>query len=340
MNATMPERDFWLSSGHRLLRRRDDGRLAITDDFLRAYLARPELRPGDDSCAAEIGLHQALAAEPRCRVADETLASLADEDARENYRVFLDFRDLLLGQDTLEASYLALFRGGRAAIPPLFLDQLTHVILRGILNGCRDPFRLRAAELLFRSQTASIGDSAVLLADEEILQMRAARAKQSRELLQPAAAPVEIEMDLLSEANAAEYWQRSDRFDMALNVGFTQPGLDALCRVLEAWVGHFLAASVSVHPVQRIRDERWVWHVGLDAEATSILNRLYHGEALPEATTARILSLFRLEFRDPGDMRPDIAGRPVYLAMAMDERSRLRLKPQNLLAGLPLRVST
>jgi hypothetical protein len=35
-------------------------------------------------------------------------------------------------------------------------------------------------------------------------------------------------------------------------------------------------------------------------------------------------------------MREDIAGRPVYLAMAMDAQKRLRVKPQNLLVGLPL----
>jgi hypothetical protein len=35
-------------------------------------------------------------------------------------------------------------------------------------------------------------------------------------------------------------------------------------------------------------------------------------------------------------MREQIAGRPVYLAMAMDAEQRLRLKPQNLLLNLPL----
>ena len=50
----------------------------------------------------------------------------------------------------------------------------------------------------------------------------------------------------------------------------------------------------------------------------------------------RLLCLFRLEFDDPADMRPALAGRPVWMAMAMDERNRLRLKPQNLLMNLPL----
>jgi hypothetical protein len=35
-------------------------------------------------------------------------------------------------------------------------------------------------------------------------------------------------------------------------------------------------------------------------------------------------------------MRAEVAGKPVYLAMAMDEHKRLKLKPQNLLLNLPL----
>jgi hypothetical protein len=35
-------------------------------------------------------------------------------------------------------------------------------------------------------------------------------------------------------------------------------------------------------------------------------------------------------------MRPALAGRPVYLAMAVDRENRLKLKPQNLLLNLPL----
>ena len=49
-----------------------------------------------------------------------------------------------------------------------------------------------------------------------------------------------------------------------------------------------------------------------------------------------MLCLFRLGFDEPAVMRPEIAGKPVYLAMAMDEHKRLKLKPQNLLLNLPL----
>jgi hypothetical protein len=51
---------------------------------------------------------------------------------------------------------------------------------------------------------------------------------------------------------------------------------------------------------------------------------------------ASMLCLFKLDFEEPAVMRPDIAGRPVYLAMAMDGSKRLKLKPQNLLLNLPL----
>ena len=45
---------------------------------------------------------------------------------------------------------------------------------------------------------------------------------------------------------------------------------------------------------------------------------------------------FRLEFDDHSVMAREIAGRPVYLAMAMTDDKSLRLKPQNLLVNLPL----
>src|SRR5690606_21262909 len=71
---------------------------------------------------------------------------------------------------------------------------------------------------------------------------------------------------------------------------------------------------------------------------SALLNALYRGETPPEEQIARLLSLFRLGFADPADMREDVAGGPVYLAMAMDSRNRLRLNSQNLLVALPLRA--
>ena len=54
-------RDFWLSCGHHLLDRDAGGGLLVTDEFLKAYLARPEIVPPSEACAAERALHGRLA---------------------------------------------------------------------------------------------------------------------------------------------------------------------------------------------------------------------------------------------------------------------------------------
>jgi hypothetical protein len=43
--------DFWLSCGHHFLDRDESGGYVVTDDFLKVYLARPELIPPPDACA-------------------------------------------------------------------------------------------------------------------------------------------------------------------------------------------------------------------------------------------------------------------------------------------------
>lgn len=332
--------DFWRSSGYHLLEPAAGNRLAVTNAFLRAYLMRPELRPVAESDMAERRLHAALLDDPRRPVAAEELAALGDPDARENYEVVLRFRDRLIAAGTVEGCYLGLFVDPPAApLPPIFIDQLAHVVLRHILDGTDDAFRARAAELLYRGQKVSIQDGAVLLADEEVVEMLAATGGMGSRgrLVGESSAPARsVELDVLSESNAGAYWGRDERNDMVLDLSFGRPGLDALARVLEAWIAHFLDVQVAIQPVARIRDDRWVWHVGLDAVATGIMNDLYRGADVPDERMAQVLALFRLEFADPAVMRADIAGRPVYLGLARDTADRVRLKPQNLLVNLPL----
>ncbi len=339
--------DFWRDSGYHLLTPTAEGQLAVTDEFLRACFLRPEVRPVEESCAAERALHETLVAAPRTAVADQRLAELADPDARDNYRVVLDFRDRLVEAGTLEQCYLRTFLpppgpGGApppVAIAPLFVDQMAHVIVRAILDGCTDALRVRAAELLFREQKVTILDGAVLAADGETVAMYAAGGGFGSlgRLIVEARSPLRrVELDVLGEDNAEMYWARNERYDTAIMLNFASPGLDALCRVLEAWVRHFLDVEVSIQPVRQIRDERWVWHVGLDAEGSRLLNDLYNGLEVEEERLERLLCLFRLAFADPSVMPSDIAGRPVYLAMAMTPDNVLRLKPQNLLVNLPI----
>jgi len=337
----MPE--FWNDSGYQLLTRDADGRLAVTPDFLRAYLMRPEMRPPEDACDTEHALFAGLLEDPARPVPPGMVDALADEDARENWAVWLNFRDRLLAAGTLEACYLRLFREGARGVPSLFIDQLAHVILRGILEDTPSGLRARAGELFFRPQSVSIDDGRVRLADAETVEMLAATGgfgSLGRLVVEAGTAPRSVDLDILDETNHGNYWGRESKHDTVLDVTFAAAGLDALCRVLEGWVAHFLGVKVIIHPVQQIRDERWVWHVGLDAEATAILNDLYNGVEVGEERLARILALFRLEFADPAAMRADLAGRSVYLGMAMGPDRKLRLKPQNLLVNLPLAVKS
>jgi hypothetical protein len=331
--------DLWAGCGWRFLRSDADGQLVVTDDFLRHLLQRPELAPVPESCAAERALHADLAAQPRQAVDPSRLAGLADPDAKDNYAVWLRFRDRLLARPTLEGSYLQLFRGD-VDVPPLLVHQLTQVLLRHILGEGATPFQARAAEMLFRPQRISIQpEGQVMAADEETVERQAMAASPGSliDLLRQAGAtPREAELDVLGEANADQYWDRSEAHDLVVQLNHGQPALAALCEVIERWVLHFLGTPVRVQLERELDEDQWVWHVGLDAQATAVLNALYRGEDVDEAQSRRMLCLFRLDFADPHAMRPEVAGRPVYLAMAMDESGRLRLKPQNLLLNLPL----
>ena len=99
-------KDFWISCGHHLLDRNANGGLVVTDEFLKAYFARPELMPPEDACAVERRLHRELLADPRRPSGADEIAAIADADARENWQFVLAFRDLLLRHPTLEAAYL------------------------------------------------------------------------------------------------------------------------------------------------------------------------------------------------------------------------------------------
>ena len=331
--------DFWTSSGYHLLERDSAGHLGLSDDYLRAFLMRAELHPIEESCPAEREVHAELMADPRRAIGDARLDAIKDADAAENYRFLLAFRDALVSAGSLEAGYLDIVRADGIALPPIFLDRLAHAILRNILDGAGDPVRARAAELLFREQRVTLQDGAVMVADAETVDAHASGANLGSLGQLAAQAGTElasVSLDVMTLGNAGQYWERSDRFDMVLDLRFTAPGLDALARCLEAWIAHFLDIKTRIQPAPSITDQRWSWHIGLDAEASKLLDTLYQGASVGEDRMARLLSLFILEFDDPAQMAPAIAGRPVYLGMAMTEGGTLRIKPQNLLVNLPL----
>lgn len=343
MTTAMARSDFWQSSGFFMLERDADGQLLPTDDFLRAYLSRPEVAPVPESCPAEIALHRRLIEDPCMPVSAAEIAGMADADARDSYQVVLRFRDGLKEAGSLEAWYISTVRDGVAGIPPLFLDHIAHAVLRGMLDGCGDPIRARAAELFFRTQKVTLKDGAILMADEEIVDQFAQAGGMSpiAQLMAQAGSPMAtVDLDVLDRDNGDLYWDRSDSFDTVLDLTFARPGLDAFCRVMEGWVAHFLGAEVQIQPVQSIKDDRWVWHTGLDLESSAVLNDLYEGNDVDDERLGRLLSLFRLEFKDRADMLDRVAGAPVYLGLAMAADGVVRMKPQNLLLNLPLARAT
>ncbi len=331
--------DFWRHSGFHLLERDADGRLRVTDDFLRAYLLRPEIRPVEESGPGEIALHEALMDDPSRAVAEDELARIEDPDARDNYRILLRFLDRLKKAPSVEACYAGIFTGASVDVPPLFLDQLAQIVLRNILDGCDDPLEPRAAEVFYREQKANTEGGVVMLADLETVEMHASGGAYGSlgRLIVEAQTPLSaVNLDVLDTGNAPMYWLRDQRHDFVISLNFGRAANQAFCRVIEKWVRHFFALEVRVEGLRAIEDRRWAWHVGLDAESTAILNDLWRGEDVEPGRMRRLLALFRMDFADPAAIRPDVAGRPVYLALSMDEASVVRMKPQNLLLNLPL----
>ena len=335
--------DFWRHSGFHLLARREDGRLCVTEDFLRAYLLRPEIRPVEESGQGELALHQRLMDEPDLALGDSDLSAIEDADTRDNYRLWLRFRDRLLGSETIEACYLGLFAGKGMDVPPLFVEQLAHILVRNVLHGlsdsAEDALQVRAAELFFREQKATLRDGQVLLADAETIAQHASGAAYGSlgRLLVEAQTPLGgASLDVLDLANAGRYWARDERHDFVIAARHDAAAMAALSRVIEKWLAHMAGLQVTVQPVAAIEDAHWSWHIGLDVESSSLLDALWRGESVEQGRMRRLAVLFRMQFNDASLMRPALAGKPVYLALSMDEQEQVRFKPQNLLINLPL----
>jgi hypothetical protein len=325
------ERDYWLSCGHHLLDRNADGKLTLTDEFLKVYLARPELAPPPEACAAESALYRALLADPQRPVNAVEIDVIADDDARENWRHMIAFRDHLLANPTIEDAYLALIREG-TRVPLLFLDQLVHVILRNVLDQVEDAYLLRAAEMFFRPQRLTIHEGSLIAADEEHVGAAAASP-----LVAMLGLPLAGNIDVLNDHNCTSYFERSDRFDMAFDLSAGHRGLAALGEVIERWVKHLLGVAITIAPLAEPGDVGLSWYVGLDAEATRIGDALWKSGNLNTDERGSVVALYRLTFPDPGIVLDHLADEPIYLILAMAGDGALRMKPQNLVTGLPIR---
>jgi hypothetical protein len=273
-------------------------------------------------------------ADPRRAVGADEVATIADPDARENWQVMIAFRDLLMRYRTVEATYLNVVRSG-LRIPHIFLNQLVHVIMRNALDGCADPFVLRAGELFFRTQRMTLHEGSLIAADEEAI--AGLSGTPTSPLVSMLGIPTEAQIDVMSDDNATHYFEHSDLFHVALDLTAGRRGHAALAEAMRLWIVHVLGLEVEIEPLAELHDAKFSWYVGLDAEGSRIGDLLWSGEALDEATASRVVGLFRLTFRDPGIVIEKVEGEPVYLILAMTHDKLLRFKPQNLITGLPVR---
>jgi hypothetical protein len=332
--------NFWPHSAYKTLTVGSDKQLLVADDFLRTYLLRPELNLVPESCAVERALHQRLSENPRAAISDEEIAGMADPDIQVNYQVWLRYRAKLLAASSLENFYMSLFKGDGVDVPPLFITQLAQIFIRHILGEDCHPLDARMGELFFRVQKITVlEDSVVMAADDEIV-TRNAQAGETGNILDllksKSMSMRSIDLDVLHEENADLYWEKNEDHDFAVQLNFGQPPINHFCRVLEKWIQHFLGAQVRITPMQQITDPKWSWHVGLDAAATDILNKLYNKEPVDSDELEKVICLFRLDFIDEAAVTQSQAGKPVYMGIAMNDEKQLKLKPQNLLFNLPL----
>ena len=321
--------------------------------FWQALLDLPELAIVAESCPGERRLHARLGALPTGAIDGAELAAIANADSRANFAHFLAFRDALCEAGTLEAYYLGLMRGGSISVPPVFIDAVVAAIVERLLAGSADAFERRAGQMLYRQQRIALSDGRLLAADRDVADRLSGDAPVVdlvRGVVHNGAAVAA--MSVLGTDTIRAFFAAADphafvldlthetRNDLGHGLAFTltraQSGQAALARVLERWIAHFLDVETKIVPLQRIDDPAWAWHIGLDVDASAFLDALYRGHALEPDRLQRLIGLFRLEFADPRRMRADLAGKPVYLGLAMNVGQMVKLKPQNLLLNLPL----
>ncbi|MDO5529478.1 MAG: DUF6352 family protein [Paracoccus sp. (in: a-proteobacteria)] len=326
----MPE--FWVASGHHLTRLDRQGRMEVTDELLLGWLARPELAPPPEACAAERDLFARLRTAPRAPVSAGEIAAMDDADARENWGMFIGLRDRLLDAGSIEAGTLDILARPQD-IPPIFRDQLIQLVLRNALDGCDDPFTLRAAELLYRPQRPLIAEGALRMVDAEL-----AAGIDAQMHANPLGAMLSggIEaLDVMSAETAWSYWSRSDAHTMVLPWGAADQARSGFARALEAFLRQLAGFACRIEPLTETGQVPMRWFAGLNAEGSAIGNALWHGDPAP----ASLIGIFALS-PAPGAVNPALearlAGAPVWLLLGLSGDREIRLKPQNLVEALGL----
>jgi hypothetical protein len=180
-----------------------------------------------------------------------------------------------------------------------------------------------------------VNQQSVTAADEEWI--ASANPAPVTPLLSLLDIPADGQIEVMDDANAASYWHRSDMFDLGLDLSAGQRGLAALAEAMSRWIRHLLAIDVTIEPLAELRDAKFTWYVGLDSEATRIGDRLWNDEFLDDSMAGRVAALFQLVFSDHTAIIDGRMNDPVYLILAASPDQVLRMKPQNLVTGLPVK---
>jgi len=213
--------------------------------------------------------------------------------------------------------------------------QLVHVVMRNALDGVQDASVVRAGEMFYRTQRVTMHEGSLIAADEE--KIGGSNPASVSPLVSMLGIPAEAHIHVISAENGEGYWERSDQFDMAIDLTAGRDGLRALATAMQRWIAHVLGVDVTIEPLTEMRDVNLAWYVGLDADATKIGDLLWNGEDIDETTMSQVIGLFQLTFRDSSIVLERVRGEPVYLILAMTPDKLIRMKPQNLIAGLPIR---
>ena len=282
-------------------------------------------------------LHARAAGRSAPAVSATEIAAIADADARENWQVMIAFRDHLLRHPTLEAAYLDIVRNGAGNTPPLFLNQLVHVILRNALDGCDDPFVLRAAELFFRTQRMTLHEGSLIAADEETIAGTNDHAGLAARL------------DARHSGRGRDRRSSTTRMPRAIGSAATSStwrsisppagaGLRRWPRRCGAGSRTCSASRSTIEPLTELRDAKLTWYVGLDADGTRIGDVLWNGEELDEASAWRAWSGCSADLPRSAIVIGQGARRAGLSDPGDDADKLLRMKPQNLVdrpAGPP-----
>ena len=179
--------------------------------------------------------------------------------------------------------------------------------------------------MLFRPQKiAVLEDGAVMAADDATVELFATTGGFGSlgELLAQNRTPTRtVDLDVLDAENATTTGTATSATTLSVSLNRGRPALDALAACSRSGSRIFSASRVRSCPSARSTTNAGCGTSGSTPRRAALLNDLYNRVDVDEARMGRLLCLFRLDFANPADMRPAIAGRPVYLAMAMDARA-------------------